>query len=99
MDCGETDVPRLEFDHEDPLLKDAAVHRLVGSGVAWQRILDEIATCSVRCPNCHQRRTMHMQGSWWQVFHEAQAWTTARWSGWRSSSRRGRERGAGRLRR
>ncbi|MCW2614628.1 MAG: hypothetical protein JWN08_1622 [Frankiales bacterium] len=77
VDCGETDVRCLEFDHEEPSLKSAAVHRLVASGVAWQRILDEIAKCSVRCSNCHQRRTMRMQGSWRQAFHEAQAWTGA----------------------
>lgn len=77
VDCGETDVRCLEFDHEDPAGKSAAVHRLVGSGVAWQRILDEIAKCSVRCSNCHQRRTMLQQGSWREAFHQAQAWTGA----------------------
>lgn len=75
VDCGETDVRCLEFDHEDPAQKSGEVTRFVTSGVAWQRILDAIAKCSVRCANCHRKRTAGMQSSWREAFHRSQEWT------------------------
>jgi len=77
VDCGETDVRCLEFDHEVPADKTCDVTRLVASGTSWQRVLDEIAKCSVRCSNCHRRRTVRMQRSWRQTLYEATAWTGA----------------------
>lgn len=55
VDCGESDVRLLEFDH----LRDKAANiaRLVGDAAAWDRILAEIAKCDVVCCNCHRRRT------------------------------------------
>jgi hypothetical protein len=38
--------------------------KLVGFGTAWARIEREIAKCSVRCANCHRRRTAQMFGYW-----------------------------------
>jgi len=56
IDCGETDVLVLEFDHRDPKTK----LRDIGSLAArkpWKFVLTEIAKCDVRCVNCHRRRT------------------------------------------
>jgi hypothetical protein len=64
VDCGETDVRVLEFDH-------VRGHKLENIGTMcaqrcnWQRIAAEIAKCEIRCANCHRRRTAH-QFRWWK---------------------------------
>lgn len=65
VDCGEDDVRVLDFDHEDPSGKSALVGRLATNSLPWPRVLREIAKCSVRCANCHRRRTSGMNG-WWR---------------------------------
>jgi hypothetical protein len=55
VDCGETDIVVLEFDHLRD--KTAAISRLIGSSHSVGRILEEIAKCDVLCCNCHRRRT------------------------------------------
>lgn len=72
-DCGETDVRCLEFDHDDPADKTAEVTRMVAHRYAWKVVVAEIAKCTVRCANCHRRRTAKVQGSWREHFHQAQA--------------------------
>lgn len=64
VECGEDDLRVLDFDHEDPATKVDEVVRLAGFGIAWERIEAEIAKCSVRCANCHRRRTAEMFGYW-----------------------------------
>lgn len=66
VDCGETDVRVLHFDHVDPSTKEALVSRLVRSN-SWERVLEEISRCAVRCANCHRRRTAAQFGFFrWQ---------------------------------
>lgn len=55
VDCAETDIGVLEFDHLRD--KSADVSRLVSSGLSWERIMAEIEKCEVRCANCHRRIT------------------------------------------
>jgi hypothetical protein len=40
------------------------VARLVLTGHSWERVLQEIALCDVRCANCHRRRTAQ-QRNWY----------------------------------
>lgn len=54
IDCGETDVVVLEFDHIGT--KSGNVSDLVKNG-SWSSVLGEIQHCEVRCANCHRRRT------------------------------------------
>ena len=56
LDCGESDVRVLQFDHTDPTTKEDNVSRLVMNS-AWVRVLDEIRKCVVRCANCHRIKT------------------------------------------
>jgi 5-methylcytosine-specific restriction endonuclease McrA len=54
VDCGETDVLVLEFDH----LGDKSFS--IGAGFrdrSLEALLDEMAKCEVVCANCHRRRT------------------------------------------
>jgi hypothetical protein len=55
VDCAESDLAVLEFDHVGP--KRANVSRLVWNGCSFAILDAEIAECEVRCANCHRRRT------------------------------------------
>jgi ribose 5-phosphate isomerase RpiB len=64
VDCGESDVRVLEFDHVgNAKLENVAT--LCGQGVGLIRLKAEIAKCQVRCANCHRRRTAAQFG-WWR---------------------------------
>ena len=56
VDCGDPDPLMLEFDHVRGE-KQNEISQMVSDGLAWQRILSEIAKCEVRCVRCHRRRT------------------------------------------
>lgn len=58
VDCGETDIRVLEFDHMDPRNKVSNVGRMVCDGCSLKRIGIEVEKCEVRCANCHRRRTL-----------------------------------------
>jgi hypothetical protein len=62
VDCGETDIMVLEFDHEDPSQKTANVGQLIGGGHSLRRVKVEVSKCVVRCANCHRRKTARDQG-------------------------------------
>ncbi len=56
VDCGETDVDVLEFDHVRGS-KIATVSEMFHDGFPWNQIANEIEKCEVRCSNCHRRKT------------------------------------------
>lgn len=57
VDCGESDIRVLQFDHVDPGTKVSNVSLLLRKR-PWKLVLPEIAKCAVRCANCHRRKTM-----------------------------------------
>ncbi len=61
VDCGETDPVVLEFDHVRGR-KISAVCSMLRLGKAWQRIVEEINKCEIRCANCHRRKTAIERG-------------------------------------
>jgi hypothetical protein len=61
VDCGETDIITLQFDHRDPATKRQDVALLV-IGKPWSVVSTEIEKCDVRCANCHRRRTASQLG-------------------------------------
>lgn len=64
VDCGETDIVVLEFDHQrDKLLDVSALSR---EGYSLARLKQEIAKCEVVCANCHRRRTAKQFG-WYKL--------------------------------
>jgi len=56
VDCGESDILLLDFDHRERSSKRAPVARLVSTGLI-SVVMAEIAKCDVRCGNCHRKRT------------------------------------------
>lgn len=62
VDCGESDLRVLDFDHRDPTLKEDVIGRLLQRRFRWELIAAEIAKCDVRCANCHRKRTAEMFG-------------------------------------
>lgn len=54
IDCGESDILVLEFDHLSE--KRGNIADLVVRW-PWAAVESEIARCEVRCANCHRRRT------------------------------------------
>lgn len=57
VDCGESDIIVLDFDHLRDKLYD--VSAMVARAMKWESILVEIEKCVVRCANCHRRKTAH----------------------------------------
>lgn len=55
IDCGETDVRCLVFDHINGE-KTAEISDLARASHSIKRIETEIAKCVVRCANCHMIR-------------------------------------------
>jgi hypothetical protein len=66
VDCGETDIRLLEFDHVRSY-KTANISRLLTQGRNWPIIEAEIAKCEIRCANCHRKRTSERDGNWWRA--------------------------------
>jgi hypothetical protein len=64
VDCGESDIRVLDFDHDVRVPKVAAVASLVAAAGSWSAIEAEIAKCAVRCANCHRRITSTRAEDW-----------------------------------
>lgn len=64
VDCGESDILVLEFDHADRKTKTEEVNKLVRSRGPFNKIVEEVQKCEVRCANCHRRKTAKETKSW-----------------------------------
>ncbi len=70
VDCGETDVVVLDFDHKDPTTKRDDLGRLIAVGYSWEYLQTEMNKCDVRCSNCHRRKTARERNTLrWQYAH------------------------------
>lgn len=63
VDCGESDIVVLEFDHVAGEKK-RAISEMVLRGYSMTTIQVEIDKCVVRCANCHRRATASRAGYW-----------------------------------
>lgn len=57
VDCGETDVRVLEFDHVRGNKESSVSKMVTADATSWKRIEAEIAKCEVRCANDHRRKS------------------------------------------
>lgn len=62
VDCGESDIVVLEFDHLRDKVADVSV--LARGGYSLEAIQKEIDKCEVVCANCHRRRTARQFGTY-----------------------------------
>jgi len=62
VDCGESNLIVLDFDHLRDKSDDVA--DMVAGGRPWSEIEAEIAKCQVCCANCHARRTARRIGAY-----------------------------------
>lgn len=65
VDCGISNPIVLDFDHRTGTNKMDTIAELVNRQFPWEKILEEIAKCDVRCANCHRIRTADQFG-WYQ---------------------------------
>lgn len=56
VDCGESDIIVLDFDHiKGEKIK--SISQMVADGTKLSSVVCEIEKCQVRCANCHRRQT------------------------------------------
>ncbi|MFE6965922.1 hypothetical protein ACFVAJ_12450 [Agromyces sp. NPDC057679] len=67
LDCGESDLRVLDFDHRADCDKSAEVMRLAQNGYSVRKVMSEIAKCDVRCRNCHAKVTYERSGDNWRT--------------------------------
>ncbi|MFB9641779.1 hypothetical protein [Agromyces lapidis] len=67
LDCGESDIRVLDFDHRAGCEKSAEVMRLAQNGYSVRKVMGEIAKCDVRCRNCHAKITYERSGENWRT--------------------------------
>jgi hypothetical protein len=61
VDCGESDLAVLEFDHVRGFKK-YNISYMLRSGYGVTAVEKEIAKCDIRCANCHRKK--HKKEGW-----------------------------------
>jgi hypothetical protein len=64
VECGETDILTLEFDHREGVDKYDNVMSMVAKSQSIETIQAEMDKCDVLCGSCHNRRTQIRRDSW-----------------------------------
>lgn len=62
VDCGETDILVLEFDHVRGI-KTKAISKMIRD-YSFQSLKEEIEKCDIRCVNCHRVKTAIERKTW-----------------------------------
>jgi hypothetical protein len=73
VDCGESDIRTLDFDHRVGEQKRWTVSQMLSGGWNWATVMTEIAKCDVRCANCHRRVTMERADYWREAAYRERA--------------------------
>jgi hypothetical protein len=66
IDCGNSDLRVLDFDHRPGSGKRKDVMAMVKEGFSLKKLAEEIAKCDVRCRNCHAIVTLERAGRNWR---------------------------------
>lgn len=64
IDCNETNILVLEFDHIDKNDKVSDISRILRNRLTLTEVKKEITKCVVRCANCHRIKTAREDKSW-----------------------------------
>ena len=64
IDCGNSDIRVLDFDHRNPEGKKFNIGKAAHSGYGKETLMQEIAKCDVRCKNCHAIRHEEESPGW-----------------------------------
>lgn len=64
IDCGETNILVLEFDHKSREDKEDDIAWMLKRRLSFQKVIKEIAKCEIRCANCHRIKTAKENNSW-----------------------------------
>lgn len=64
IDCGDTDIRTLDFDHRNPKEKHLSICVMLKKSLALDAIKDEVRKCDVRCASCHRKRTCDARNDW-----------------------------------
>lgn len=62
VDCGETNIVVLDFDHKDPSAKLKSVSHLKGCYDNIALVRAEMDKCEIRCVKCHRIKTAKEHG-------------------------------------
>ncbi|QBD79013.1 hypothetical protein EPA93_24725 [Ktedonosporobacter rubrisoli] len=63
IDCGNTDIRCLDFDHVSDN-KACDISKMLNRALSWSIIEAEITKCEVRCANCHRLKTLERSQQW-----------------------------------
>lgn len=64
VNCGETDIILLEFDHISTETKRIILSEAVCTGYSLNYIKEEISNCQVLCVSCHRKKTARDHGNY-----------------------------------
>ncbi len=74
VDCKETDILVLEFDHKDRSTKKGDISSIIRRRLSLDTLKSEIVKCEVRCANCHRRKTERENDSWKLYYAPVAQW-------------------------
>lgn len=66
IECGESDIRVLEFDHINPEDKKFGIAMAIRNGMKWEDVFEELRKCQILCANCHKKRTA-VQFGWFKA--------------------------------
>ncbi len=75
VDCGESNILVLEFDHKERKMKDGEISRIIENGATLNKLIVEVQKCEVRCANCHKIKTAYENKNWKLKFISARSST------------------------
>ena len=55
IDCGESDIRCLDFDHRSDKFKN--ISKILQESLSLNVLINEIGKCDIRCANCHRKKT------------------------------------------